>query len=118
MEYAVIETGGKQYTVHPGDTIKVDRLEAPTEGFIDLEKVLMVSKDGSYSLGRPFVEGATVKAEVTGIGKHPKVLVFKFKNKIRYRRMVGHRQPYTALKITEIVEASSKASGLEMPQDN
>ena len=109
MEYAVIETGGKQYTVHPGDTIKVDRLEAPADGVVALEKVLMVARDGAYSLGKPLVEGAVVKAEVTETGKHPKVLVFKFKNKIRYRRLVGHRQPYTELKITEIVESSAKA---------
>ena len=109
MEYAVIETGGKQYTVHPGDIIKVDKLEAPENGAIDLQKVLMIDKDGSYNLGKPLVEGAIVKAEVAETGRHPKILVFKYKNKIRYRRLVGHRQPYTALKITEIIESSAKA---------
>ena len=82
MEYAVIETGGKQYTVHPGDIIKVDKLEAPENGAVDLQKVLMIAKDGSYNLGKPLVEGAIVKAEVAETGRHPKILVFKYKNKI------------------------------------
>ncbi|MBI2856510.1 MAG: 50S ribosomal protein L21 [Chloroflexi bacterium] len=105
MEYAVIETGGKQYTVHPGDTIQVERFDAPEGGPVELDRVLMVARDGDYSVGRPVVEGARVKAEVLGEGKAPKVVVFKFKNKVRYRRKRGHRQPYTQLRITEIVAA-------------
>ena len=104
MEYAIVETGGRQYTVHPGDTLKVEKLPLAEEETLELDRVLLVAKDGAVKVGRPLVEGALVKAQVVAQGKAPKVTVFKFKNKIRYKRKRGHRQPYTELKVTEIVD--------------
>ena len=104
MEYAIVETGGKQYTVHPGDTLNVEKLPVAEEETLELDRVLLIAKDGNVKVGRPLVEGAVVKAEVVAQGKAPKVMVFKFKNKIRYKRTRGHRQPYTQLRVTEIVE--------------
>ena len=107
MEYAVIVTGGKQYTVHPGDTLKVEKLPVAEDELLELDRVLLVAKDGNVKVGHPLVEGALVKAQVVGQGKAPKILVFKFKNKIRYKRKRGHRQLYTELKVTEIVDGQS-----------
>jgi large subunit ribosomal protein L21 len=104
MDYAIVETGGKQYTVHPGDTLQVEKLSAAQEEVLELDRVLLVAKDGIVKVGQPLVEGARVKAEVVEHGKAPKVTVFKFKPKVRYKRKVGHRQQYTELKITEIVD--------------
>ena len=107
MEYAVIVTGGKQYTVHPGDTLKVEKLPVAEDDLLELDRVLLVAKDGNVKVGHPLVEGALVKAQVVGQGKAPKILVFKFKNKIRYKRKRGHRQLYTELKVTEIVDGQT-----------
>ena len=101
MEYAVVETGGKQYTVHPGDILQVEKLAVAPEEALELDKVLLVAKDGNVKIGQPLVEGAKVRAEVVGNGKAPKIIVFKFKPKVRYKRKVGHRQQYTELKVTE-----------------
>ena len=109
MEYAIVETGGKQYTVHPGDTLNVEKLPVAEEETLELDRVLLVAKDGNVKVGRPLVEGAVVKAEVVAQGKAPKITVFKFKNKTRYMRKRGHRQPYTQLRVTEIVEGQQKA---------
>ena len=117
MEYAVIETGGKQYTVHPGDTIKVERLGVHEEGLVELDRVLMVARDGAYSIGKPVVEGAKVKAEIIAEGKAPKIIVFKFKNKTRYRRKRGHRQLFTELRITEIVAEEKTDSTVRTTPD-
>jgi large subunit ribosomal protein L21 len=102
MEYAVIKTGGKQYTVHLGDTIQVEKLPSDQEEVLELDQVLLVAKDGNVKVGQPLVEGAKVKAEIMEHGKAPKVTVFKFKSKVRYKKKVGHRQQYTQLKIIEI----------------
>jgi len=104
MEYAVIKTGGKQYTVHPGDTIQVEKLSSAQEEVLELDNVLLIAKDGNVKVGQPMVEGAKVRAQVVEHGKAPKVIIFKFKPKVRYKRKVGHRQQYTELKIMEIVD--------------
>ena len=103
MEYAVIETGGKQYTVHPGETLKVERIASPQEGSLELDRVLLISKDGQLKIGQPLVEGAKVVAQIIDQGRAPKIIVFKYKSKVRYRRKRGHRQLYTELMVTEIV---------------
>ena len=100
--YAIIQTGGKQYRVQPGDTIRVETLPYPDGDTVELGDVLMVSQDGDISLGKPTVPKAKVTAEVIGHGRHKKILVFKYKPKTRYRRMKGHRQAYTKLKVTGI----------------
>lgn len=102
--YAVVETGGKQYKVQPGDVIFVEKMEASEGETVKLDRVLMVSKDDGIVIGNPVVEGASVTAKVIKNGKGPKIMVFKYKPKKNYRRRQGHRQPYTKLQI-EAVEA-------------
>ena len=100
--YAIVQTGGKQYQVRPGDTIRVESLPGDEGDALELDDVLMVSQDGTVSLGTPTVLGATVMTEVVGHGRGKKVVVFKYKAKTRYRRKNGHRQSFTDLKVTEI----------------
>ncbi|MBI2918464.1 MAG: 50S ribosomal protein L21 [Chloroflexi bacterium] len=101
--YAIIQTGGKQYRVSPGDHIKVEKLEAEPGSTVDLDQVLLVSLGEQLTLGRPAVADARVKAEVVSHGVGDKIVVFKYHAKTRYRRKTGHRQPYTELAIQEIV---------------
>jgi len=101
--YAVVETGGKQYKVSEGMTIEVEKLPVEVGEEIELDKVLMVVDGDSIKVGRPFLEGAKVKALVQGQIKGPKIIVFKYKPKKRYRRKKGHRQRYTRLLIKEII---------------
>ncbi|MBI5049991.1 MAG: 50S ribosomal protein L21 [Nitrospirae bacterium] len=98
--YAVIETGGKQYRVSEGDVIKVEKLNA--EGTVDFDKVLMVSDGTKVDFGYPFLSSAKVTAEVLGDKKAEKVLVFKQRPRKGYRRLRGHRQPYTEVRIKNI----------------
>ncbi len=103
--YAVIETGGRQYRVAVGDTIDVELLDAQVGDSLDIEKVLLVSDDEAVRVGQPLIEGARVRATVLEHGKGPKVVAFKYRPKQRYRRTLGHRQPYTRLRIDTIVAA-------------
>ena len=100
--YAVVETGGKQYKVSPGQTIEVEKLTASGDT-VELDKVYLVADGDKVIVGNPTVPGAKVIANVVGNGKGDKVIVYKFKAKVRYRRKKGHRQPYTKLAIKEIV---------------
>lgn len=99
--FAVIKTGGKQYRVSQGDVIDVELVGAEAGETVELP-VLMIGGD-QVRVGTPLVEGATVRAEVVENGRHRKVHVYKFKAKSNYRRHNGHRQPYTRVRITEIV---------------
>ena len=101
-KYAVIETGGKQYKVAPGQTVDVEKLHVEG-GTVELDKVYLVADGDKITVGRPTIAGAKVIADVVGDGKGDKVLVFKYKPKVRYRVKKGHRQPYTRLAIKEIV---------------
>lgn len=101
--YAVIETGGKQWTVSPGERIKVEKLNAEVGSQVTLDKVLIVSPEaGNVVIGSPTVEGAKVIATVKAQAKAKKINVFKYKSKVNYRRRAGHRQPYTELVIDRI----------------
>ncbi|MBQ9527571.1 MAG: 50S ribosomal protein L21 [Fretibacterium sp.] len=100
--YAVIETGGKQYRVQEGDKFRVERLEGETGSEVVFDKVLMVGGDEGVRFGKPYVEGASVRAEVLDQARDKKVLVFKYKSKKNYRRMRGHRQYYTEVVIRGI----------------
>ena len=100
--YAIVNTGGKQYRVQPGDTIRVENLSGDEGDLVELEDVRMVSDEGEVTLGSPTVAGAKVTAEILGQGKAKKIIVFKYKAKTRYRRKNGHRQQYTELRITDI----------------
>ncbi len=101
--YAVVETGGRQYKVSRGQVIDVEKLEAAPGETIELGKVLLVQDDDNVSIGQPIVDGAKVTAKVLGEEKGDKLIVFKYKNKTRYRRKTGHRQTYTRLEIEDIV---------------
>jgi large subunit ribosomal protein L21 len=110
--YAVIETGGKQYRVSPGQTVEVELLPAEPGATVTLERVLLVSAEGDTTVGQPVVPGGAVVATVIGEGRGKKVIVFKYKSKKRYRRTTGHRQDYTYLTVTDI-----QAKGESLVQD-
>jgi large subunit ribosomal protein L21 len=99
---AVVRTGGKQYRVHEGSRLNVATLDAEPGSEIELRDVLLVSDNGTVTIGEPTVDGAVVVAEVVEHGKGKKVINFKYKAKVRYRRKRGHRQPYTTLSVREI----------------
>jgi large subunit ribosomal protein L21 len=100
--YAVIETGGKQYRVAAGDSIEVERLPAEAGAQIEIDRVLMIAGDSGIAIGAPVVPGARVVATVAEHFRGPKITVFKFKAKKRYRRKTGHRQELTRLTIDDI----------------
>ena len=100
--YAIIETGGKQYRVAVGDTLSIEKLAVEPGSGITFDRVLMVGGDGSPKVGTPLVAGATVQAEVEQQFRGPKIVVFKYKPKKRYRRRTGHRQALTRVAITAI----------------
>jgi large subunit ribosomal protein L21 len=103
--YAIVETGGKQYRVKPGDTIAVERIAGDPGDVLDLGRVLLVAGNGDESarVGSPGVEGAIVRAEVVEQGRGEKIVIFRYKSKVRYRRKTGHRQALTRLRITDIL---------------
>jgi len=101
--YAVIKTGGKQYRVAPGESLQVESLVAEVGAAIVFDDVLMVADGDSVRVGSPLVEGATVKAEVTAHGRGDKIRIIKHRRRKHYHKEQGHRQNFTALKITEIV---------------
>ena len=114
MPYAVIESGGKQYKVEPGDWIKVEKLDSQEGSLVELSNVLVVSQNDKTIIGNPSVEGARVTATVASHGKDKKIVIFKFKAKNRYRRKQGHRQNYTQLNIQEILMGTKdKPAGAE-----
>ncbi len=101
MKFAVITTGGKQYKVAEGDTLRIEKL-GQTEGTVTFDQVLLVADGDAVKVGQPTVPGATVTATVTGAGKADKKLVFRYKSKTRYHKKKGHRQAYTQVKIATI----------------
>ncbi len=101
--YAIIETGGKQYRVTPGQTIDVERLDVAEGDTVELDKVLLIANGDRVIVGTPTVDGAKVVATSQGEGKNKKIIVFKYKPKVRYRKKTGHRQLYTRLVIDRIV---------------
>ncbi|MGB9723238.1 MAG: 50S ribosomal protein L21 [Chloroflexia bacterium] len=102
--FAIIRTGGKQYRVAPGQTIVVERLPQEVGQQVELKEVLLISAEDGVRVGSPTVEGARVWARVLAHGRGPKIDVFKYKPKKRYRRLRGHRQEQTHLLI-ETIEA-------------
>jgi len=100
--YAVIETGGKQYRVAPGDTIEVEKLPGAVGAEVELSRVLAVSRDDRLLTGSE-LDGTRVRATITAQGRGEKIRVFKFKRKKQYKRTIGHRQHLTRLKVTEIL---------------
>src|SRR5688500_122313 len=100
--YAVIRTGGKQYRVAAGETLRVEKLPASAGDKLSFDSLLFADDAGKVRVGNPLVRGIKVEAEVDEQGLGQKIIIFKYKRRKSYRRKTGHRQPYTALKITAI----------------
>ncbi|MCL6269469.1 50S ribosomal protein L21 [Sansalvadorimonas sp. 2012CJ34-2] len=100
--YAVIKTGGKQYRVAEGDTLKVEKLDVATGETIELDQVMLVANGEDVKIGAPVVEGAKVNAEIVAHGRGKKVTIVKFRRRKHHRKQMGHRQWFTELKITGI----------------
>ncbi len=111
--YAVIETGGKQYKVAPGDRLLVERLPVDVGESVVFDQVLLVVDNDDVHIGRPVVEGARVIGKVTRQTRGRKVIVFKYRPKQRYRRKKGHRQYYTEVLVEDI---ALKANEPEAPE--
>jgi large subunit ribosomal protein L21 len=100
--FAVVETGGKQYKVSPGQTVAVEKLPAEPGETVELGRVLLISTDDQTFVGTPNVEDAKIVARVADLQRGPKIIVFRYKSKSRYRRKTGHRQDYSLLTIEDI----------------
>ena len=100
--YSIVEIGGKQYNVKKGDVIAVDKIDKDKDQVIEFNNVMLI-KDKDISVGNPYIKGAKVKAKIMDHQKDKKALVFKFKRKKNYKRLKGHRQPHTMVKIESIV---------------
>ncbi len=100
--YAVIKTGGKQYRVSEGETLHVEKLAGKAGDAVTFDQVLLVGGGDSVKVGAPLVKGASVKAEIIDQARDKKIIIFKFRRRKNYRRKIGHRQPFTAVKITGI----------------
>ena len=112
-----MKTGGKQYRVRPGDELDVEKLPVEEGSYVEIGDILAVSRDGELTLGNPMVADASVLAQVRSQYKDTKILVFKYKRKVRYRRKKGHRQPYTRLYITSISHAGEEIGVQEWPDE-
>ena len=97
--FAVIETGGKQYTGSPGDSLRVEKLPFKEGESFSFDKVLLTANEDTVRVGTPYVGGATVGANVVSVGRDKKKIVFRYHSKTRYRKKKGHRQHYTEVKI-------------------
>lgn len=100
--YAVIKTGGKQYTVKEGQSLKIDDLNVDEGASVEFDQVLLVNKDGAVQVGKPFVEGAKVSATVDRNGRGKKITIIKFRRRKDSRLKKGHRQPFTQVTIDSI----------------
>jgi large subunit ribosomal protein L21 len=101
--YAIIQTGGKQYRVTPGDVLRVERLPGERGDEVMLDQVLLVSDGDNFQVGQPLVPNASVRTQIVQQGKGKKLLVYKKKRRKNYRRKQGHRQWFTALQVGEII---------------
>jgi len=100
--YAVIKTGGKQYRVAEGETLKIESVAGKVGSAIVLDKVLAVGNGDSLKIGKPLLNGATVKATIIANGRHDKVTIFKMRRRKHYQKHQGHRQNYTEIRIDGI----------------
>lgn len=110
MQYAVIQTGGKQYKVTPGMVLEVDRLKGVKNGEVSFDKVLLTVEDGEFKLGNPYILNLVVNAKVLGEVRGEKLRVSKFKAKSKYRKTIGFRADYTKVQIEGIKEIKEKKS--------
>lgn len=103
--YAIVETGGKQYRVQPGEVIQIEKLPGEVGGIVELKQVRLVQNDNGLLMGRPWVENARVTGEIIRQGRRRSIKVFKKKRRKNYQRTKGHRQPFTQIRITDIALA-------------
>lgn len=114
--FAVIKTGGKQYTVAADDLLKVEKLDAEAGSTVTFDEVLMVGNGTDTTIGAPLVDGASVVAEVVDQGRHRKIIVFKKRRRQNSRRRNGHRQAFTLLKVTDILTDGAKPAKKAAPK--
>lgn len=100
--YAVILSGGKQYRVQEGDTLKLESLPEEVGSTVSFDKILMVGEGDQLKLGKPYLTGCTVSATVVSQGRHKKIHIVKFRRRKHHEKWQGHRQNYTEVKITAI----------------
>ena len=100
--YAVIRSGGKQYRVSQGGSVRVEKLEGEVGSSVTLDDVLMVGEEGNVKIGAPTVDGARVTGTIIAQGRGPKLTIFKMKRRKGYRRKYGHRQDYTEIRVDQI----------------
>lgn len=102
--FAVIETGGKQYLVQTGETIKIEKLDVQPGETMVFDKVLLLAKDdgSDVQIGKPYLDGVTIEAAVESQGRSKKLRVVKYKRKVRYKRVIGHRQHETKVTLKDV----------------
>ncbi|MFP8880023.1 MAG: 50S ribosomal protein L21 [Myxococcota bacterium] len=100
--YAVVRTGGKQYRVEPGTSVRVEKLDGAVGDNVELSEVLLVGEQDSARIGTPLVDGAKVVGTITAQARGPKIIIFKMKRRKGYRRKAGHRQSYTEIRVDAI----------------
>lgn len=115
--YAVIKTGGKQYRVAEGQTLKIEKLDAEEGAAVEFDTVLMIADGDQIKVGSPYIDGARVSATVKSQGRGPKVLIVKFRRRKHYRKTQGHRQSFTEVRIGGIRSsgAASTAQNAAVP---
>ena len=114
--YAVIKTGGKQYKVEAGATLKVEKLVGDVGSKVVIDKVLMIADGENTTIGAPLIAGATVNATVVSHGRADKVMIFKFRRRKHYRKTQGHRQSFTEIQIGEILATGAAAAAAAKPE--
>lgn len=114
-DYAIFQSGSRQYRASVGDTVILDKLPVEPGNPIEFDQVLLVSKKGDVRVGAPTLSGAKVKARVLEQGRDKKVIVFKYKSKVRYRRKTGHRQDHTKVSIEGINVGRARKSRAKQP---
>ncbi len=102
QKYAIFQTGGKQYQAIEGRTLSIEKLNFEAGADVEFKEVLLVKNGEAYSVGAPFVAGATIKAQIIKQDRGPKLIVFKFKRRKKYRVKNGHRQPITVIRFMSI----------------
>ncbi len=102
MQFAIIETGSKQYKVSPGEKIKIEKIEGGTDGVVSFDRVLLISNGDETAVGTPTVQSARVEGKIIAQNRARKIIVFKYHSKSRYKKKRGHRQPYTEVEILKI----------------
>ena len=101
--YAIVQTGGRQFRMAPEETVRIPKIEANVGSRLELDQVLLVQGEAGVKLGRPTVQGAKVLAEVVDQGREEKIIVFHKRRRKRYQKKNGHRQPFTEIRVTDIV---------------